>query len=212
MTFSDKRIVEFVTKHFVPVWESVAPVSTATFDLGDGRSLKGTVGGEIAIFFCFPDGRAFDVLPALQSPNVTFRAIQEAQGHYETFRARPEETVPAYHVRQIVGLNPPRPKAKQTLAERLKDEDAATRALTMMSGSKTMAITGEERFVVIEPSGLGYYKQGIHRLLASTTLRTPLELRKPVFEDVLEMKLVGRDEVFTPDSSPEPFMYIEEEE
>jgi len=67
---------------FIPVWESVAPVRTVTFDLGEGRKLKGSVSGEIAIYFCDTDGKVFDILPALQSPAATLNAMKEAKRFY----------------------------------------------------------------------------------------------------------------------------------
>ena len=33
------------------------------FDLGDGRTVRGTVSGEIALYFCRPDGKVFDIVP-----------------------------------------------------------------------------------------------------------------------------------------------------
>lgn len=63
---------------FVPVWESVADVKTVTFNLGEGRSFKGSISGEIAIYFCDIDGVVMDILPALQSPAATLEAMKEA--------------------------------------------------------------------------------------------------------------------------------------
>ncbi len=60
---------------FIPVWEAVAPVRTVTFNMGEGRTLKGSVSGEIAVYFCDPRGKVFDILPALQSPAATLNAI-----------------------------------------------------------------------------------------------------------------------------------------
>ena len=78
MTFSDSRIVKLLSDDFIPVWEAVAPVREVTFDLGDGRSVSGAVGGEIVIYFCTPEGKVFDVLPALQSPAATRLAMKRA--------------------------------------------------------------------------------------------------------------------------------------
>ena len=241
MTFSDRRIVKLVSEHFVPVWESVAPVSTATFELGDGRVLKGTVGGEIAVFFCLPDGRTYDILPALQSPNITLRGIEKALGEFKQVKASPETEVPRLHAWAIweMGVyedpnsdinaflagttdetspsaakpDPSlRPKSKEKLALRLKVQDPAHRTMERMVASKSGMIFGEERTVVVEPGGYRYYSYRIHELLSKLPLRTPLELRTTVFEDILEMKLESRDEVFTADSDPEPFAFTEEEE
>ena len=82
MTFSDSRIAKMLMNDFIPVWESVAPVRTVTFDLGEGRKLKGSVSGEIAIYFCDTDGKVFDILPALQSPAATLVAMKEAKRFY----------------------------------------------------------------------------------------------------------------------------------
>ena len=83
MTFSDSRIVKALKKDWMPVWESVSDVRQVTFDLGDGREVSGTVGGEIAIYFCDEQGQVFDILPALQSPAATLRAIEAAHAFYE---------------------------------------------------------------------------------------------------------------------------------
>lgn len=68
---------------FTPVWVSVCPVRTVTFDLGEGRSLKGSVNGEIAIYFCNPNGTVYDILPALQSPAATLKAMKEAKAFFD---------------------------------------------------------------------------------------------------------------------------------
>ncbi len=64
---------------FIPVWEAVAPVRTVTFDLGEGKKIKGSVSGEIAIYFCDTRGKVFDILPALQSPAATLNAMKKAK-------------------------------------------------------------------------------------------------------------------------------------
>ena len=64
---------------FVPVWESVAEVKTVTFNLGEGRSFRGSISGEIAIYFCDVDGVVMDILPALQSPAATLVAMKQAK-------------------------------------------------------------------------------------------------------------------------------------
>ncbi len=79
MTFSDSRVAKMLQEDFIPVWEAVAPVRTVTFNMGEGRTLKGSVSGEIAIYFCNPKGKVFDILPALQSPAATLNAMKEAK-------------------------------------------------------------------------------------------------------------------------------------
>ena len=44
--------------------------------------MKGAISGEIAIYFCTPEGKVFDILPALQSPAVTLNSINDAYAFY----------------------------------------------------------------------------------------------------------------------------------
>ena len=103
MTFSDSRVVQLVKDSFVAAWESVAPVSIGVFDLGDGRTVRGVMSGEIAIYFCRPDGKVFDILPALQSPHVTYWAIRNALDFYRETGAA-EEAIVRYHREQLSAM------------------------------------------------------------------------------------------------------------
>jgi len=102
VTFSDSRIVKLLQDEFIPVWESVSPVREVTFDLGEGRSVSGTVGGEIAIYFCTPEGYVFDILPALQSPVATKQAMEEALAFYKTSQAKlTNDSINSWHLQRM---------------------------------------------------------------------------------------------------------------
>ena len=90
MTFSDSRIVKALQDDWMPVWEAVSPIREVTFELGEGREVKGTVGGEIAIYFCDEQGRVFDILPALQSPAATLEAMKRALDFYRAKGGNPQ--------------------------------------------------------------------------------------------------------------------------
>ena len=77
MTFSDKKLAEFVNKNFIPAWETVAPVSLATFDLGDGKKITGAYKGNVALYICSADGNVIDILPALHPPTMTLQWLDE---------------------------------------------------------------------------------------------------------------------------------------
>ena len=199
MTFSDSRIIELINSNFVAVWESAAPVKTATFDLGDGRSVKGTVGGEIALFFCRPDGAVFDILPALQSPAVTRQAIEDALAFYEETGATVDATR-GHHRRQLqlalaADLAPGAMPHKKTLADRSRPgTPGGSRALAEMSMSKTGMVTPDESVIVIEPGGLDLYSNPIRRAFTDAlTLVPPAKWKEFVFEEVLGQKLEGGD-------------------
>lgn len=131
MTFSDSRIVKALQKDWMPVWESVSPVREVTFDLGEGREVRGTVGGEIAIYFCDEQGQVFDILPALQSPAATLKAIERAHAFFkETSGKIDSKSVAAFHrnrlrdhLEMIFQKHPERfPNPKLTLKDRKTKE------------------------------------------------------------------------------------------
>lgn len=198
MTFSTRSIIDLVNQSFVPVWESVAPVTVATFDLGDGKELSGTVGGEIALYFCRPDGKVFDVLPALQSPAATRLAMVEALDFYRRTGAD-ARSVQDYHRRKRnEGWQPdgaltwrdfPHKKRIEFLRE---NADPATEKLGTMVGSKVAIINHQEPVLVVEPGGRELYEQHIHRRFAqSNTLGTPSAWKRFLFEEVMGQRLEG---------------------
>lgn len=113
---------------FVPVWESVADVKTVTFKLGEGRSFKGSISGEIAIYFCDVDGVVMDILPALQSPAATLSAMKEALVLHK----------------QIQQSNKPKPQANNSLLEFYNRE-----AIIGAFQKKRMSKVAKERFDVL---------------------------------------------------------------
>ena len=198
MTFSDQKIVDLVNENFVALWESVAPVKVAIFDLGNGRKIRGTVGGEIALYFCRPDGKVFDILPALHSPAATRDAIENALAFYQRTGAT-DEAIAEYHQAQLAyfdgeGLGVPTPEMfahQEELAARQRTSDPATADLSEMLFSKTAAIVDSEPIVVVEPGGFHYYKRRVHDLLAYDTPRDHRAWREPLFVGILNQPLVG---------------------
>jgi len=197
VTFSDKRVVDLINASFIPAWESVAPVSVAVFDLGDGRSVRGTMGGEIALYFCRPDGKVFDILPALHSPHATYWAIKNALDFYAKTGAT-DEAIVAHHRKRFgemkaAGqgeLTPGIVRSKHVIGVRRGASDRGTRALGEMLGSKS-GVGTPEPVTVVEPGGLDFYKRQIHEMLGGAKPRTPAELKETVFVKILEMELKG---------------------
>ena len=198
MTFSDKRVVDLVSERMIPVWESVAPVSVAVFDLGDGRKVKGTMGGEIALYFCRPDGKVFDILPALHSPHVTYWAIRNALEFYDRTGAKDEE-IRAYHAAKFAdmvksGTGEITPEAQRSLARRKSKEasaDKATRDMGEMLHSKTGVFEGPEPITVVEPGGLELHKRAIHEAMREAPPALPQQWKQAVFVKILAEELRG---------------------
>lgn len=91
-------MVTFIAEHFVPAWESVAEVTTVSYPLSSNRSVEQVLSGEIAFYFCRPDGRVVDILLGLQSPTDTLSAMKEALVLFnQTDNGRNESAVRAFH-------------------------------------------------------------------------------------------------------------------
>ncbi len=208
MTFSDSRVVELVRSRFVACWESVADVRIATFDLGNGKKVTGTTGGEMAVFFCLPDGTVFDVLPALHSPQAVHAAATEALALYDRLRSSKNRAtaIREYHRRGLASapVVTESPK-RQVYRDRHPAADTATKDLTRMLLSKSGIFLPTESIVVVEPGGMKLYRRQVHDLLSTGGPRTPLDLRKPVFETILGEPLGGRGDVIHSWDSPAPF-------
>jgi hypothetical protein len=196
VTFSDSRVVDLVKSDFIPVWESVAPVSIATFDLGDGRTVRGTMGGEIALYFCRPDGRVFDILPALHSPHATYWAIRNALDFYKSTGAT-DDAIRTHHATAARTMALGGKGALTAAIQRARkdihskdDADAATRALGKMAYSKS-GMPLPEPVTVVEPGGLDFYKRQVHETLAKSAPRTPQEWKETMFVTIMDQKLTG---------------------
>ncbi len=66
--YANKEISARMRDHFVLHWQSVRPVPTVSIDFGDGRKLQRTITGNSAHYALNAEGRPFDVLPGLYSP------------------------------------------------------------------------------------------------------------------------------------------------
>jgi len=194
VTFSDKRVIEVINQSFVPVWESVAPVAVAVFDLGDGKTVRGTMGGEIAIYFCRPDGKVFDILPALHSPAATLAAIKAALAFYQSTGAT-DDAIRKHHLDELVSMvatgkgKPTAQTARAKKDQHMKDgADPATKAMGKMMYSKS-GVSEPEPIVVVEPGGLDLFKKQVHQAMASGAPRTPREWTKQLFITIMDQPL-----------------------
>jgi hypothetical protein len=205
VTFSDTRIEKLVKESFIPVWESAAEVTTAVYDLGEGKEVKATVGGEIAIYFCRPDGKVFDILPALQSPKVTYKAMKRALAFYEKTGAS-DNALAEYHQQALVEL-----VGEKVAKERLEQAGKLSVAPTAdgklgVFGEKDMMRTiaakavvspsaGPAPILIIEPRGLEGFSAQIHAALAASPPKPPSEWKQYVFVDLLGQDLKGGGEL-----------------
>lgn len=211
MTFSTRSVCDAVRETFTPVWEAVSPTTVAEFQLDEAESITGTIGGEIMLYFCRPDGVVFDALPALQSPGVVKQAIARASRFWNESNGAPDEAIREYNERRVEqiglsqGLTPERAKervarAHREMNRRLGSGPPATDALTTSAFSKTLMVAPAEDITVVEPGGLWLYGMQVHDQLAKGPLQSPLQWKHVMFEGILDQKLGGGHQVYDPDS------------
>jgi hypothetical protein len=85
--FSNPEVASFVNDRFVCAWESVRPVPTVDIDFGNGHTLRRTLNGNVVTYLCTPEGKVFDVLPGLHSPEGYLAGLRRALDLLETMRA-----------------------------------------------------------------------------------------------------------------------------
>jgi len=68
VTLSNPEVIKFLTNEVVPYWESVGPVPKVTIELGDGRVIKRTLGGNIVTYLLSSTGDVYDAFPGVYTP------------------------------------------------------------------------------------------------------------------------------------------------
>jgi len=185
VTFSDKAIVDYVKKHFVPVWESVAPVRVTTFELGDGKTVTGINNGEIALYVCRPDGKVIHALPGLRSPQETLDFLVAARSLLES-SGGDEEKILAFHADRAAAGAP----GSSQPAPLVVSANAATRELRNMA-RKSLVVAPTESATIVRPKGPAAFQAEVAGSLAGSPLRRPEAWTRHVFEDLLKEPLEG---------------------
>jgi hypothetical protein len=70
VTLSNPEVIKFLSNEVVPYWESVGPVPKVTIELGDGRIIKRTLGGNIVTYLISSTGDVYDALPGVYTPEA----------------------------------------------------------------------------------------------------------------------------------------------
>jgi hypothetical protein len=199
VTFSDQKVVDFISREFVAAWESVAPVTVATFKLDAEREVRGVINGEIALYFCRPDGTVFDVMPGLQSPAATLSAMKEALALYQkTGGANRWDEVRSHHARQYLSLS--KDKISQLINnltnQNLKPKprkgaaDPAGEVLLNIA-YKGLTVGPVERITTVQLGGYPLLRSLVHQAFSNREPGPPGDWTEHMFEEILEMPLVG---------------------
>ncbi|HXU29362.1 MAG TPA: hypothetical protein VN851_02195 [Thermoanaerobaculia bacterium] len=77
--YADPAISRLLRERFILHWQSVRPVPRITIDMGDGRSLAGTITGNSIHYVLDSRGRLLDALPGLIGPAAFLRDLTELE-------------------------------------------------------------------------------------------------------------------------------------
>lgn len=75
--YADPEISRLLRERSILHWQSVRPVPRITIDMGDGRSLSGTITGNSIHYVLDARGRLLDALPGLIGPAAFLRDLTE---------------------------------------------------------------------------------------------------------------------------------------
>jgi len=196
--FAQPGIRDFIAANFIPAWEKVRDVPTATIDFGGGRVLKRTVNGNVATYICAPDGRVVDILPGLSTLEAFLEDLRAALA----LAKRPPEEVAVHHLDGVVRSmlrDLPEPSAKPRLdaGKTLGVEPRVKRALGV-DRSKRKGIEPRVKSAILDAdlalleadtlANRELRKPKIHELLSERAY-TPSEITKRVYRDILDCDL-----------------------
>lgn len=210
MLFSNNEIVKVLEDNFECAWESVRPVPRVEIDFRNGTRLTRTLNGNIATYFCTPEGKVYDLLPGLVSADEFLSRTRLAIDLYTSLRKSktPEALLSLYHGKMsiLVGSDaktlkgtamhlrilPDLSKAfveapmKYRLAAEMFEATAGThlaRETKKAASSSTDSLTTDDEYNLLHR----YPKA--HAMLAANPLVRPAEITKKVYKDVLHVDL-----------------------
>lgn len=189
MLFSNPEIAAYLSSTFECAWQSLRPVPRADIDFGNGHKLTRTLNGNIASYFCAPDGRVLDVIPGLVGPAEFLRRAKLAQGLYRQFRRWGAGLVRQYHRRLAVDVAPNGMSApalrfglladasKSGVETRIKDAlDPLVAAARQRKDHPGDPVRSDTLY------NQRHRYRRVHALLARTPGATPARITGPVFE------------------------------
>ncbi len=86
MTLSDPEVIRLLSSEVIPVWESVGSVPKVTIELGNGRTLQRTLGGNIVTYILSPDGDVYDAYPGVYNPVHYVNEIRKTLDFVKTLK------------------------------------------------------------------------------------------------------------------------------
>ena len=109
VTFSDRAVADHLNASFESAWINVRPVPIVQAIHPDGRVEETPFNGNVLTHFCTPDGRVFDIVPGVVSPEEFLSRAKLAAELWDLIRTSddPASTVARYHA-ALTGDRSPR--------------------------------------------------------------------------------------------------------
>ncbi len=184
------------------MWESLRKVPKVTIDFGDGKPVTRTANGDIATYFCTPDGHVISVLPGINTPETFMEDAMAAKilfdrsygsnsylerivkEHYEWLL---EGKQAVEHLKRIVSLE--LTKSKKWIETPIKE---AVKKLfeDLKSSTITSKETLEEKLIK-EDTELNktVKKPKIYSMLLKKLLPKPKDIYKEIYKEALKCDL-----------------------
>ena len=206
--FSNASLASWIQANFEPAWESVRPVPRVTIDFRNGHRLERTLRGNIATYVCLADGSVVDVLAGLYDAPTYRRRLQEILGVARALTPLPRDQRRAqlgnYHRAGLTELRQPAAASEKARSLLALSKGRAERPVHVLSASKSvaespaLAVAGQA--LTLPASYIASIAQDaaqnervrrplVHALLQAGVPRTPAELTKQIYREVLHTDL-----------------------
>jgi hypothetical protein len=107
--YADPAISRLLRERFILHWQSVRPVPRITIDMGDGRSLAGTITGNSIHYVLDSRGRLVDALPGLIGPAAFLRDLNDLDLVAQKMAGFDDAVLPLFsaerHAKQAIALS-----------------------------------------------------------------------------------------------------------
>lgn len=222
MLLSEPTFVEFLKNDVIPSWENVRDPIKVNLDMGDGRAIHRTIGGNTVLYLIAPNGYVVDAFPGVYLPKDILPELAKSL----RIAKRPAEDWLTYHkpggeFRLFrIGLNAGKSVVEAPVLKEL--------ALKSVVGATGIAVIDEshiprtreqvrrvagasevdsdqdaaDRAVAIDSrTNISSLRPLVRRLL-SDELHTVADLKTPIFKDLLKVPIddpnLGLTDVVTP--------------
>ena len=193
VVFAEESLVAYLEEHFVAAWESVSELSQVSKHPEQSSELPGVLSGDIAVYFCRPDGQVLDILPGLNSPETTLAAMKAVVDLYDqSNRGQDVECILDYHqakLESLIELNSIDTPSVEELALRSQIGSLAQQ----LNELRVLAHLPIEKLEPISMTPKFTYKREVHERFTNVRrLRSPEQWKATVFEAILRIPLDAR--------------------